>query len=218
MAVTSPDNLWSPDSTDPYNLTPDLGAMLDTVQDALTNVRTNLFSLGGLDSAKPAAGQEGRTYFSTDTNIEWLDNGTTWVVKWANIRGNVNRSGTATTFPASYTNVSTNTFWTANVAQGITAYNNGWTAPIAGRYLIGLEIRADNSFLCGISVNYSGTSPTLFGVSTQPPVQNVAASTVSFTKKLAAGDVIRPYMLAASGTPAWIPSVGFFSIEWVGAD
>lgn len=35
--LTSPDNLWSPDAVDPYNLVVDLGLMQDTVQDALAD-------------------------------------------------------------------------------------------------------------------------------------------------------------------------------------
>lgn len=36
MAVTSPDNIWTPDSGDDYALTVDLAATADTIQDALT--------------------------------------------------------------------------------------------------------------------------------------------------------------------------------------
>lgn len=42
MATTSPDNLYSPDSSDPYALTQDLGAMQDSVQTALVR-RANAY-------------------------------------------------------------------------------------------------------------------------------------------------------------------------------
>lgn len=42
MATTSPDNIWSPDSGDDYALTVDLAAMADTVQDAITDVRSDI--------------------------------------------------------------------------------------------------------------------------------------------------------------------------------
>lgn len=42
MATTSPDNLYSPDSSDPYALTQDLGAMQDSVQSALVR-RANAY-------------------------------------------------------------------------------------------------------------------------------------------------------------------------------
>lgn len=218
MATTSPDNIWSPDSGDDYALTVDLAAMADTVQDAFTDIRTNTLSTGGTTANRPAAGLEGRTYYATDTNIQWLDTGTEWVVWNTRIRGRVTRSSTATVFDPVYTNVGANTFWTPDVAVGLEAYDGGWTVPISGRYLIGYEIRSTGAFLAGLTVNYSGSSPTLFGASTSSAVQNVATTTVSLTRKLAAGDKIRPYLLAATGTPSWIVGVGFFSVEWIGND
>lgn len=42
MATTSPDNLWSPNPTDPYNLTLDLAQMQSTVQTALNSKQGTL--------------------------------------------------------------------------------------------------------------------------------------------------------------------------------
>lgn len=47
MATTSPDNIWTPDSGDDYALTVDLAATADTVQDALTDVRSDITTLEG---------------------------------------------------------------------------------------------------------------------------------------------------------------------------
>lgn len=41
MVTTSPDNLWSPNATDPYNLTTDLATMQTSIQTALTDVRSD---------------------------------------------------------------------------------------------------------------------------------------------------------------------------------
>lgn len=41
MALTSPDNIWTPDSSDNYALTTDLAATADSVQDAITALRGN---------------------------------------------------------------------------------------------------------------------------------------------------------------------------------
>lgn len=49
MAVTSPDNIWTPDAGDQYALTTDLAATADTVQDALTALRT---IVNGLSQSK----------------------------------------------------------------------------------------------------------------------------------------------------------------------
>lgn len=220
MATTSPDNIWTPDAGDAYALTTDLAAMADTVQDALTDLRgDNRYFQGTNANRLLHTAVAGDIWYATDTNLEWTASGpSTWFVSRARIRGRVNRSATATTFPASYTNVATNTFWTANVAQGLSAYSNGWTAPIAGRYLISYEMRATGAFLSGVTVNYSGASPTLILASSPNAVQGIAATTVAAPVLLAANDVIRPYLLAGAGTPSWVDSTGFFSIEWVGND
>lgn len=47
MATTSPDNIWTPDSGDDYALTVDLAATADTIQDALTDVRSDITTLEG---------------------------------------------------------------------------------------------------------------------------------------------------------------------------
>lgn len=41
MALTSPNNLWSPDPGDDYDLTVDLAAMQDSVQAAITAIRNS---------------------------------------------------------------------------------------------------------------------------------------------------------------------------------
>jgi hypothetical protein len=154
-----------------------------------------------------------------DTMIEYEHTGSSHVPVSARLVGRVKRSSSATTFPSSgYTNVAANTFWTADVNQGVASYNAGWTIPITSRYLVEYEIRATGSFLAGITVNYAGASPSLILTSTPAAVQGIAAATVSATVKLTAGDVIRPYLLASTGTPAWVENVGFFAFEWVGVD
>lgn len=42
MATTSPDGIWTPDATQPYALPVDLMATADSVQDALTDVRSEI--------------------------------------------------------------------------------------------------------------------------------------------------------------------------------
>lgn len=46
----------------------------------------------GLDENKPAAGQKGRLYYSTNTNTIYLDNGTAWVVFIVSAGGTINVS------------------------------------------------------------------------------------------------------------------------------
>lgn len=69
MALTSPDNVWTPDDGDQYALVQDLGAMADSVQTAF-NRRANMY-VG--TSAQ-------RTAFTTAPNgVHWQDtNGNQW--------------------------------------------------------------------------------------------------------------------------------------------
>ena len=46
---------------------------------AVDQVNAGGAAFRGLDAAKGAAGQEGRTYYSTDTNRTWFDDGTNWI-------------------------------------------------------------------------------------------------------------------------------------------
>lgn len=162
----------------------------------------------------------GMSWQETDTDIRYVDTASSgWVAADGRIVGRVKRSAAPTTFPSSgYTNVANNAFWDEDVRSGFAPYNNGWTIPLTGRYSLSYEIRSVAAFLAGLAVNYTGTSPSLILATTPQSVQGVAAGTVTGSTKLNAGDVVRPYLLASSGVPAWVPGVGFFSVEWVGAD
>lgn len=79
MAVTSPDNIWTPDAGDDYALTTDLAAMADTVQDALNTVKTYLPLTDAQRIALTGSGLfEGLIVYTTDTNALWKYNGSTW--------------------------------------------------------------------------------------------------------------------------------------------
>lgn len=82
MVTTSPDNLWSPNASDPYNLTTDLAAMQTSVQAALTN-RPKTYRTGLTDAQRIAlpSGErfEGLRVRTTDTKADWLYTGGAWV-------------------------------------------------------------------------------------------------------------------------------------------
>lgn len=59
MAVTSPDNIWTPDSGDDYALTVDLARMADDVQDALNSIRRPALALYGGPAGDQAVGVGG---------------------------------------------------------------------------------------------------------------------------------------------------------------
>jgi hypothetical protein len=46
---------------------------------AIDNAVAGSAAFRGLTSAMGAAGQEGRTYYATDTNRTWFDDGTNWI-------------------------------------------------------------------------------------------------------------------------------------------
>lgn len=79
MAITSPDNIWTPDSGDNYALTTDLAAMADTVQDALTK-RANYYvgttsELAGVAATAP----EGAAGYDTTLDKEVRLIGGAWI-------------------------------------------------------------------------------------------------------------------------------------------
>lgn len=112
MATTSPDNIWSPDAGDDYALTVDLAAMADTVQDAVSGVRSGTGSRRGTaterDASTPTTGD---LWVSTTDGFAYRWSGSVWhyapgqivadfVYTGANSGGGGNPvGGTATTPP-----------------------------------------------------------------------------------------------------------------------
>lgn len=80
MAVTSPDDIWTPDAGDDYALTTDLASMADTVQDAINNVRANGAYRPGLEANRTSTPDpfDGLLYYSTDTGKLWRYAGSSW--------------------------------------------------------------------------------------------------------------------------------------------
>ena len=65
MATTSPDDIYSPDAGQQYALTQDLLLMADSVQDALTDVRTGIRTFAGTNSARTAVTPNVGDYWTT---------------------------------------------------------------------------------------------------------------------------------------------------------
>lgn len=59
MATTSPNNLWSPDAANAYNLTVDLAAMQATVQTALNTKQNSFTTTAGWNNIAVASGWTG---------------------------------------------------------------------------------------------------------------------------------------------------------------
>lgn len=88
MAVTTPDDLWSPDDGSEYNIPVDTAAMQDTVQAALTALRASIPSLGayrtGSNADRIALSGAGLTpglrFWTTDTLLDWVYDGAKWLI------------------------------------------------------------------------------------------------------------------------------------------
>lgn len=81
MATTTPDNIWTPDAGDNYALTTDLAAMADTIQDAITDVRSTGAYRADLEANRLSTPDpfDGLLYFSTDTGKLWRYSAGTWL-------------------------------------------------------------------------------------------------------------------------------------------
>ena len=82
MAVTTPDNIVTPDDGDDYALVQDLGAMADSVQEAITDwknyaIGTDAERLALTGSSNPPL-KDGLLWYSTDTDGFYRYDGATW--------------------------------------------------------------------------------------------------------------------------------------------
>ena len=115
MALTSPDNIWTPDSSDNYALTTDLAATADSIQDAITALRGNnapTVRVANVAERTTALADHGtptssnplivfRADAGAGREIEYTTNGTTWRslvaeedTGWVNVPTASNTSGT----------------------------------------------------------------------------------------------------------------------------
>lgn len=79
MALTSPDNIWTPDSGDGYALTQDLASFADTIQDAL-EVRANYYTGNNSQMTnQESKAPEGSMFFNTDDGKEYRLVSGAWV-------------------------------------------------------------------------------------------------------------------------------------------
>lgn len=156
--------------------------------------------------------------YQIDTDILYRYSGSAWLIHEDEVFGSIRRtSATPSVSSASYTKLSDNANW--NVAgserKGFAAYNDGWTVPVAGRYLITYSLVAGPAgLLAGIRVgSTSATLADLHGINTGANVQNIAAAAGAIEMPLAASDTVRLFGLGATGTPTLTASIGHFDIR-----
>ena len=79
MATTARGIVYPTTSTVLTPLSNHFANLATSTNTALDTLETKGGAFRGLDSAKPAAGVEGRTWYSTDTNRLWFDDGSNWI-------------------------------------------------------------------------------------------------------------------------------------------
>ena len=88
MATTSPDNIWTQDSADNYDLVVDAAATAASIQTALVARANSYKGTTAQLTAFTATAPEGTLW--SDTNGEkvlWIKQGVSWVAVWGNGQG-----------------------------------------------------------------------------------------------------------------------------------
>lgn len=127
-------------------------ALATSTNTAIDNAVANGGAFRGLTSAMGAAGQEGRTYYATDTNRSWFDDGTNWIsndggmylirptsVTGGTILANGHVTPNAATTAVSLNGVFSSRFRTYEIVFQL------YTTGSAGRYFRFRNAGADNS-------------------------------------------------------------------------
>ena len=79
MATTSPDNIWTPDSSEDYDYVIDAGATATSVQNALTRRANSYTGTTTERTAFTAAAPEGSLWSDTNGDkILWIKQGSSW--------------------------------------------------------------------------------------------------------------------------------------------
>ena len=86
MATTSPDNIWTQDSADGYDLVIDAAATAASVQAALTARANSYKGTTAQRTAFTATAPEGTTWADTNGDkILWIKQGAVWVRVWPDV-------------------------------------------------------------------------------------------------------------------------------------
>ena len=83
MALTSPDNIWTPDSSENYDYVIDSGATATSVQNALTKRANSYTGTTTQRTAFTSSAPEGTLWSDTNGDkILWIKQGSAWVQVW----------------------------------------------------------------------------------------------------------------------------------------
>ena len=165
MATTTDHGIFSPDDGDDWDLTVDLAAMAVSTDDAISGLLlSGATRLIGTTADRPAAGVKGRTFYATDTDILWFDNGGAWKNRTPGIyvgaispTGPINGTNTLSWLlsASAFNGIDTGGFYSAAEPTRI-------TLPYTGTYEIALTGRTNGA--AGVTWNGSinGGSPNAY--------------------------------------------------------
>lgn len=157
---TTPDELWSPDAVDPYNLVPDLARMQDTVQDAL--VARNAKYLGQMtrnarDAISGANLYRGLLVYNfTDSSLDAYS-GTSWFSVGAlPVTGTITGGTTNTVWDATLKRIGKRVTLEGKVEKTSGAFAGGYLAPAEGLVPVGFRAAATEVFMPVVMVTTGG--------------------------------------------------------------
>lgn len=205
MATTSPDDIWSPDAPNPYQLTTDLAAMADSVQDAITAQGGRFVAAVANQAARDAiftAPVHGNRVYRNDLGYEETYFGL------YNVSTNPSGASAAGWYPSKRAFVATRTssqtigaagFFIVGSAMtqtrndGLGTYSAGaFTVTAAGWYeIIGNYYLTSESIVVALEVSKNSTAPNTGSLVSSLIRATGGGTSVSVRAQLAAGDVIR---------------------------
>lgn len=161
MATTAR-GIQYPTGTDPVTPLQTVFASLAASADsALDTLASSSASLRDTTAARPTAGNEGRYFYATDTNLTWFDDGTTWKNRTPGLFAQLTSN---TGIPASG---STPTISWSNTVTGVFIDTGGfWSSGSPTR----LTLPHDGTYEVSYTVRGNGTS----GVTVMPHLNGVA--------------------------------------------
>lgn len=147
MATTTPDNVRSPNPTDPYNLVADLAILASDVQTALTR-RANLYVGTAAQRTAFTTAPDGVHWQDTNSNRwEWVRTGGTWVVVDPSASGEV-----TVTVPAATTTGSQNVSFASGLFATAPAVSVESYSPLA--LTSSLTWRVTNRTTTGFTIEF----------------------------------------------------------------
>lgn len=165
---------------------------------------------------------DGLMFSETDTGRVYLRRSGAWALVIGSLSARMKRSGTATSITADSwnQNLSLTQLWDQDWRDpGITAYNNGWTIPVAGEWEIDWGLAASANLTVGFTVNKASIAgySDFLGAESGFMNQGVAILNGSKRIRLGAGDVIRLFG-AAGSLATWhlTPALSWFGVRYVG--